>query len=296
MCAGVLPLFLLDGQFFTHSLVALPFFLAATAVSALSVLDSRIADEHKRAWMLATLLPALLVIGLLAGLRSSYRAQSNFNDAIRRLHEGSKTRPARSSSFDAWKLWRYADVRQPDALGRFAIGQALRCPCKRTLLGLALGRVIAKRGGRMLEHDTSFAHPLPIGGLHSEASGARCDVDSGRFCPARPVKGSPRGERIQDSLGERDMARERRMHRINEQVIAQKSMRPDGVEQGLTIDQDAVVLCGDLAEGVLERRQAACRESVEIAGHDKLVVGFAPFASTFEQPAEAVMGFCETGL
>ena len=95
MCAGVLPLLLLDGQFFTHSLLALPFFLAATAVTALSALDSRIADEHKRAWMLATLLPALLAIGLIASLRSSYQAQSGFNNAIRRLHHGSMTRPAR---------------------------------------------------------------------------------------------------------------------------------------------------------------------------------------------------------
>ena len=86
------------------------------------------------------------------------------------------------------------------------------------------------------------------------------------------------------------------MHRIDKQVIVEKTVRPNGAEQYLTIDQDAVVLCGDLTKRILERRQTAHRETVEIARHDELVIGFAPVASTFEHLAQPVVSFRETGL
>ena len=74
--------------------MALPFFLAATAVAALSALDSRIADEDKA-------LDARDAVARSSGHRLDrgfeveLPAQSDFNDAIRQLHHGSMTRPAR---------------------------------------------------------------------------------------------------------------------------------------------------------------------------------------------------------
>ncbi len=89
VCVGVIPLWLLNGQTFTNTLIALPFFLIPIVLCAVFALDRRIPEDQKRAWRIATMLMALLAIGILLTLPSAYRFQEGFNKAIRQAH----TRP-----------------------------------------------------------------------------------------------------------------------------------------------------------------------------------------------------------
>ena len=61
-CIGVIPLLLLNGQTFTNTLIALPFFLIPIVLCAAFALDRRTPEGQKRAWRLATMLMALLAI------------------------------------------------------------------------------------------------------------------------------------------------------------------------------------------------------------------------------------------
>ena len=86
LCVGVIPLLLLNGQTFTNTLIALPFFLISIVLCAAFALDRRTQEDQKRAWRLATMLMALLAIGILLTLPWAYRFQEGFNKAVRRAH------------------------------------------------------------------------------------------------------------------------------------------------------------------------------------------------------------------
>jgi len=88
LCVGVIPLLLLNGQTFTNSLIALPFFLVPIVLCAVGALDRRTPKDQRRAWRLATMLMALLAIGVLLNLPSAYRLQEGFNRAIHRARTG----------------------------------------------------------------------------------------------------------------------------------------------------------------------------------------------------------------
>lgn len=86
ICVGVIPLLLLNGQTFTNTLIALPFFLVPIVLCATFALDRRTPERQKRAWRLATMLMALLAIVILLTLPWAYRFQEGFNKAVRRAH------------------------------------------------------------------------------------------------------------------------------------------------------------------------------------------------------------------
>jgi hypothetical protein len=88
LCVGVSPLCLLNGQTFTNSLIALPFFSASIVLCAAFALDRRTPEDRRRAWRLATMLTALLAISILLTLPSAYRSQQGFNKAIQAIHRG----------------------------------------------------------------------------------------------------------------------------------------------------------------------------------------------------------------
>ncbi len=85
---GLNPLLLLNGQTFTNTLIAFPFFLVPVVLCAAHALDRRTPKDHKRAWRLATMLMALLTIVLLLSLPSAYRFQKGFNSAVHRARTG----------------------------------------------------------------------------------------------------------------------------------------------------------------------------------------------------------------
>ncbi len=86
LCVGLIPLCLLNGQSFTNTLIALPFFLVPIVLCAAYSLDRRTPEDQKRAWRLATMLMALPAIVIFFTLPSAYRFQEGFNKAIRRAH------------------------------------------------------------------------------------------------------------------------------------------------------------------------------------------------------------------
>jgi len=88
LCVGVIPLLLLNGQTFTNSLIALPFFLVPIVLCAAYALDRRTPRDQKRAGRLATMLIALLATGILLNLPSAYRFQAAFNRAVHRARSG----------------------------------------------------------------------------------------------------------------------------------------------------------------------------------------------------------------
>jgi len=57
---------------------------------------------------------------------------------------------------------------------------------------------------------------------------------------------------LEDRLRQRDLAPQRRVHGVVEQVVVQEAVRTDCVEQGLAINQDAVMRGGYIAVRLLE--------------------------------------------
>jgi len=88
LSVGVIPLLSLNGQTFTNSLIALPFFLIPIVLCAATALDPRTPNDQKRAWRLAPMLMALLAIGILLNLPSAFRFQEGFNRAVRQARTG----------------------------------------------------------------------------------------------------------------------------------------------------------------------------------------------------------------
>jgi len=93
LCVGAIPLCLLNGQTFTNSLVALPFFLVPIVLCAAFALDRRTPEDQKRAWRLATMLMVLLAIGILLTLPSAYRFQVRFNKVKEAIHRALTSPP-----------------------------------------------------------------------------------------------------------------------------------------------------------------------------------------------------------
>ena len=84
---GVLPLLQLNGEAFTNSLIALPSFLAATAVCIATALDRRTPEHRKRAWRFATMLTGLVAMIIILSLPSARRSQAGFNESIIRARQ-----------------------------------------------------------------------------------------------------------------------------------------------------------------------------------------------------------------
>jgi hypothetical protein len=88
-----LPLLLLNGQFFTNSLISLLLFSIAIGICMSYAVGKRTAEDRRRAWRLVTILLVVTAIAIVANLRSSYRSQKNFNELrnrIRQLNEGQR--------------------------------------------------------------------------------------------------------------------------------------------------------------------------------------------------------------
>jgi hypothetical protein len=83
LLVGTAWLCLLNGQTFTNSLVALPFFLAAVVVSAAAFLEPRLSNSRRWAWGVATFVTVLLTAFTVLSLPSAYRFQEGFNQAMR---------------------------------------------------------------------------------------------------------------------------------------------------------------------------------------------------------------------
>ena len=66
------------------------------------------------------------------------------------------------------------------------------------------------------------------------------------------------------------------MHCVQEEVIIEKTVRADRVEQGLTVDEDTVMPRRHFAISVLELGHAAHRQAVEISRLDELLVRLVP--------------------
>ena len=98
LCIGAIPLFLLNGQTFTNTLIALPFFLISIVLSAAFHLDRRTRESQKRAWSLATLLLILLASGIVLTLPGAYRSQEGFNKVRTALHQA-RTKPYPATKF-----------------------------------------------------------------------------------------------------------------------------------------------------------------------------------------------------
>ena len=79
------------------------------------------------------------------------------------------------------------------------------------------------------------------------------------------------------------------MHYVLEEVFVQKSVRPDRVEQGLTVDEDAVIAPGNFTINVLELRHAAIRQAVKIARLDEVLISLVPGARVCQKAAQAIM-------
>ncbi len=91
LCLGLIPLWLLNGQIFTNTLVAIPFFLVPIVLCARFAMDRRTPEEQMRAWRLATVLAALLAIIILLTLPSAYRFQAAFNRTKAAIHRANTT-------------------------------------------------------------------------------------------------------------------------------------------------------------------------------------------------------------
>ena len=70
----------------------------------------------------------------------------------------------------------------------------------------------------------------------------------------RPAEGPPRAERLEHCLRQRDLASQRRVHRVLEQLIVQQAVATDRMKVRLCVNQDAVVAGCDVAVDLLEAR------------------------------------------
>ena len=94
-------------------------------------------------------------------------------------------------------------------------------------------------------------------------------------------------KRLQHRLGQRDLAAQRRVHRILKQLVVQQTVAANRMKVRLCINQNAVVSGCDVAVDLLEGGQAAHRIAVSIPGRDVVLIGLVPRLFLLEQPGEA---------
>jgi hypothetical protein len=84
---AVLPLLLLNGQFFTNSLISLLLFSIPIGICTSYAVGKRTPPDQRRTWGLVTILLVIPAITIVANLRSSYRYQKSLKEAVKRLHQ-----------------------------------------------------------------------------------------------------------------------------------------------------------------------------------------------------------------
>jgi hypothetical protein len=95
VCTGVavLPLLLLNGQYFTNALISLLLFSFPIGICSSHAFGKRTPVDQKRTWRLVTMLMVVVAISILASMPPAYRRQQNFNELsnrIRQLNEGQR--------------------------------------------------------------------------------------------------------------------------------------------------------------------------------------------------------------
>jgi ABC-type Fe3+ transport system permease subunit len=83
---AVLILSLQNGQIFTNSLIAL-LLLLGPIVRAWAISISSRSPDHRRSWLLLTVVLALFAFSIVANLPSAYRSQKQFNETKRRAED-----------------------------------------------------------------------------------------------------------------------------------------------------------------------------------------------------------------
>ena len=103
-------------------------------------------------------------------------------------------------------------------------------------------------------------------------------------------------QRGQHALRQHDLAPQRRVHRVLEQLVIQQAVAADSMKIRLSVDQYAVVPRGDIAVHLLKIAGAADRHAVEVSGRDVMPVGVVPVALRFQQPRQPIVRLGETRL
>ena len=85
-----------------------------------------------------------------------------------------------------------------------------------------------------------------------------------------------RAQLMEHGLGQRDLAAERRMHSVVEQMLVEQTVVADGMEIRLAVDQDATKFVGHLVIDLLEFGRAAHRITVEIACKAIVAISLVP--------------------
>ncbi len=83
---AVLLLSLQNGQIFTNSLIAL-LILLGPIVRAWAISIGSRSPDHRRSWLLLTIVLALFAFSIVANLPSAYRSQKQFNEAKQRAKD-----------------------------------------------------------------------------------------------------------------------------------------------------------------------------------------------------------------
>jgi hypothetical protein len=83
---AVLVLSLQNGQIFTNSLIAVLILLGPIVRAWAISIDSH-SPDHRRSWLLLTIVLALFTFSIVANLPSAYRSQKRFNEAKQRAKD-----------------------------------------------------------------------------------------------------------------------------------------------------------------------------------------------------------------
>lgn len=163
-------------------------------------------------------------------------------------------------------------------------------------LDQALARVVADVGQQVPDGHAHLAGCDPALGVHVEVRRALGRVDRRIGTAGRPAQLGAGAKLVDDGLGQRDVAPERRVHRVVEKLVIEKAVRAEGVEECLAVDEHRAVPRGDLAVDVLEVGRAPHRQAVEVAGGDIVAVGVVPGPGLLQQPGQSEMRLGEPGL
>ena len=105
----------------------------------------------------------------------------------------------------------------------------------------------------------------------------------GRGRALAPAERGPSAEGFEDSLRQRDVSRQGGMVAVVERVVVEDAVGTDPPQYGQAIDQDAAVPPRHRAIGLLQRRRAAYRIAVAVAGQDVVPVRLGVGAPALEQ-------------
>ena len=152
-----------------------------------------------------------------------------------------------------------ADIRQAHRLGLFSGRDSLKSRTESMLLGESHARVVTRTGGQTIKHDAKITDLLPGVGSQAKVLCTPCRIENRHGNGIRPPAGFAIVQDHEHRLCQGELATQRRVKTVVEEVIVEQPMIANLAEILLAVDKRTMVSPRHGTVNVLKAGQAALR-------------------------------------